>query len=255
MAKYDCVWDLTHPVVKAYHRQQMAGYVGAERRRAYTMADHEAVVKAAWDSTLTGADYTLRRTALGLTMMFVGLLRASELAYNQAALSGRHKVGDVEVQAEYVVYRVGFTKTRRSGQGRVVAYPRSTAQALLPFHVDVGAQWHRLGMGTSRTEDILRCGGASGPLTVEGLRRRFFHLCELARVDTAHLNLHSLRIGGATLLAEHGASVERIATLGDWESLQSVKTYVRGAVRPRAQFMGDVLGQALNGGCRISGGR
>lgn len=75
----------------------------------------------------------------------------------------------------------------------------------------------------------------NSPLNYQTLQATIKHLCKMSGLEPLEFSSHSLRRGGATFLAQQGASIEEIKSRGDWSS-DCVYKYIKTPLSERIVF-------------------
>ena len=140
-----------------------------------------------------------------------------ELMYSSGLRAGettRLEVGDVDFEKRMLLIRES-----KWGKDRIVPVSK-VAMSFLD-------SWLK---GRKRQRAKLVFPGHHGPMTLEGLNRRFKEWAEKAGVKKKHLSLHSIRHATATHLLENGANVRYVQELLGHESLQTTVRYTHNLV-------------------------
>ena len=138
-------------------------------------------------------------------------------------------VGTGEFPAHSMKIKVTFSKTDQSGYGRLLEHVRqkekgggcivSEIESYVAFTRD---QW---GVGE---DDCLFTDGSGAPLMADVVAACMKDIAAVLGMDTTKVSAHSLRYGGASLLASFGLPQYIIAYYGGWkEGSDSLRLYAR----------------------------
>jgi integrase len=169
-------------------------------------------------STLAG-----KRDAAIILLGFAAALRRSEIA----AL----RVADLSWKSEGVVVRIRKSKRDQDGAGAHVGVVRGhgSTDPVAALHDWVNAA------GLDRGDPVfvrLRRGGrldTGRPLTGEAVNLIVQRAARRAGLADLPISAHSLRAGHATVAAEAGVPVDRLARTGRWADHRTLAAYVRPA--------------------------
>jgi integrase len=217
-----------HPIVqrwlKAWNKDPANPRAPGKKAPALQPADLERILRIAAEPPSRGSNRSVGQHAALYTrdraMILIGVcaaLRVSELV----ALD----VGDVFETPRGLRLVIRRSKTDQHGEGldRGIA-PQAH---LVRCPVDAWRQWMRL-RGT-KPGPLFVGVGRGGMLWPDGLSVRAAQAMFTARAKAAGLKVssHSMRATFATLAAERGKSLYKIADQGGWQSLSVLRGYVR----------------------------
>ena len=169
-------------------------------------------------STLAG-----KRDAAIVLLGFAAALRRSEIA--------GLRVADLSWKSEGVVVRIRKSKRDQDGVGAYVGVVRGhgATDPVAAVH-----DWE-VAAGLTRNDPLLvrvRRGGrlvTGRPLTGEAINLVVQRAARSAGLADLPVSAHSLRAGHATVAAEAGVPVDRLARTGRWADPRTLATYVRPA--------------------------
>ena len=155
-----------------------------------------------------------------LSLGFFGLLRMAELTSSKKDKDPALTTSSLAWSRDHVVVRIWKSKTDRTRRSVTVSIPR-TGSSICPYT----ALRSYLAVRPASSFPGLFLWPNGNPISSAALRSRFLVECGNARLE-GHFNGHSLRIGGASMLAAKGVEIESIMKLGRWKS-ESVRRYLK----------------------------
>ena len=161
-----------------------------------------------------------RMLKAALSLGFFGMLRIGEITASKGAANPAITLDSLDWKKGHLEVKLWRSKSDRTARGTTVVIPK-TGSAICPH----GTLKAYLEVRPRQVGGPLFLWADGYPLSGVELRKELQAGCRRAGV-TGNINGHSLRIGGATALAEKGVSVERIMELGRWKS-DSVRRYLK----------------------------
>ena len=158
-----------------------------------------------------------------ILVAFYGFLRLGEFASDSTACDARCtlRIADVSVGRSCLFINLRRSKADREGKGCAVAIAR-TDSAFCPF----SSMCRYLGLrNASSASEPLFASRSGRPMTKAWFASRFRLICIGCGLDPKRYTPHSLRIGGATAMAQF-VSPTILKSMGRWSS-DAFERYVR----------------------------